>query len=117
MQSFIIELYRSADVSVCRLNGSPIGPQSKLGRDLLDCCKRGDCEPACKHVLSTYKPQFRIVKKVNGEYANVLATAEDMIDVCEEIYFESESDFHNMDVCAMYLVWQAASNYRSEVSA
>jgi Fe-S-cluster-containing dehydrogenase component len=117
MQSFIIELSLPDCVSVCRLNGSRIRPTSTLGQDLLDCVKSGDCEPACRYVLETYKPQIRIVKQVNGQYANVLASAEDMIGVCEAIYFESETDFNNTDNCALYLLWQAAADYQNEVLA
>jgi hypothetical protein len=45
---FIVELSFCGSVSVCRPNGSEISPKSKLGRDLADCCKSGDCQDACQ---------------------------------------------------------------------
>jgi hypothetical protein len=75
-----------------------------------DCTSSGDCEPACQYVLDTYSPEFHIVKKVDGDYQNVIATPEDKQLVCEAIYFESEPFFSDEDMADLYLVWEAASN-------
>jgi hypothetical protein len=75
---------------------------------LRDCNVSGDCEPACRYVLDHCNPEFRIVKKVNGEYQNVVASPEDKRSICEYIYFESDTDFSDEDKANLYLVWEAA---------
>lgn len=106
--NFIVEL-SSDGVSCCRKNGSEISTRSKLFADLRDCCKSGDCQAACEYVISEHLPEFRIVKRVNGEYENVIADHSDKAKVCKAIYFESESDFTGDEkLCEVYLIWQAA---------
>jgi hypothetical protein len=75
---------------------------------LRDCSGSGDCEPACRYVLDHCSPEFRIVKKINGKYQNVGASPEDKRSICEQIYFESETDFSDEDNADLYLVWEAA---------
>jgi hypothetical protein len=110
---FIVELSLCGSVSVCRKNGRPISKRSNLGRDLLDCCASGDCEPAIRYVLEKYKPEFRIVRRVDSDYVNVLASAEEKRQVCNTIYWESESDFNVEHTAELYLLWQAASDFSS----
>lgn len=107
--SFIIEIGHES-ATACLKNGSEISKRSKLFRDLEDCVRSGDCEPACRYVMEHHKPEYRIVKQIDGEYQNVLATHQDKIEVCKDIYFESESDWNNESICDMYLVWQVASD-------
>lgn len=107
---FIIEIGHEAAMP-CRPNGSRISPKSELGRDLMDCNRSGDCEPACRYVIEHHKPQFRIVKMVDGKYENVIATHADKAKVCREIYFDSDSDFEGDEsLCETYLVWEAATD-------
>ena len=73
---------------------------------LADCTKSGDCEPACQFILDHCKPEFTIIKRVNGNYDNVNASVEDKRAVCREIYGPGISD----DSLDLYLVWQAAHN-------
>jgi Fe-S-cluster-containing dehydrogenase component len=105
--SFIIELGHEC-ATACRKNGSEISKRSRLYSDLEDCTRSGDCEDACRYVVAEHKPEFRIVKQIDGQYQNVLATHQDKIDVCKAIYFESESDWNDESICDMYLVWQVA---------
>ena len=114
-QTFIIEICPSEGAtSVCRLNGARVSPKSTLFTDLADCCKSGDCREACRHVLTTYRPQFRTVRRMPDNasggrvYANVLASDAELQACCETIYFESNTDFADRDNCELYLVWNAA---------
>jgi hypothetical protein len=115
--SFIVELSSCGSVSVCRKNGSEIRPKSKLGQDLLDCSKSGDCEPACHYLLERHKPEFRIVKQIDGEYQNVLASLEDKQAICHQIYFESEADFTDESICDLFLIWEVGAGYSNYVYA
>jgi len=105
--TFIIELGHES-VSACRKNGTEISRRSKLFSDLDACTGSGDAEPSCRYVLDAHKPEFRIVKRIDGEYKNVLATPDDKREVCEAIYFDSESNFDDESICDLYLVWEAA---------
>lgn len=118
MQKFIIELSGNDNVSVFCLNGSNISPKSQLYKDLANCCKSGDAEQACKHVLETYRPQFRIVRWIGLEadgkthkYENGIASHREKASVCQAIYFESETNFAGSESrCDLYLIWQAADS-------
>lgn len=106
--SFILEL-SSECVSACRLDGGEL--DGDIRQDLLDCNRSGDMTEPCKYVLSRWKPQFCVVKMVDGEYKNVEATYEDKLIVCMEIY--SSSGFNRgtpEDLLERYIVWQAASD-------
>lgn len=111
---FIVEISSCGSVSVCKLNGDEISKRSKLASDLRDCTKSGDCEDACRFVLSHHNAEFRTVKVIDDEYQNVIASSEDKMKVCKTIYFESESDFSNESTADMYLIWEAASQFIQE---
>lgn len=104
--SLIIELCLSGSVTV-------ICEDETTLEHLRDCNASGDCEPACRYVLDHCNPEFRIVKKVNGEYQNVCASPEDKRSICEQIYFESDTDFSDEDNADLYLVWEAAHDLES----
>lgn len=107
---FIVELCGDESVNICRKNGANVSKRSELYKDLCDCIKPGDAEDACRYVISKHKPEFRIVKQIDGEYKNVLATHQDKAAVCRAIYFESESDFDGDEsLCETYLIWDAAA--------
>jgi hypothetical protein len=107
--SFIVEMC-SDSVDICRKNGSNVSNRSELYKDLCDCIKPGDAEDACRYVISRHKPEFRIVKQIDGKYQNVLASHQDKAAVCKEIYFESESDFDGDEsLCETYLIWESAA--------
>lgn len=105
--SFIIEISQRGSVMVCNMDGSEI--DGELLQDLQDCNASGDCEPACRYVLDRYKPEFRIVKQIDGQYQNVIASSQDKAAICKSIYFESYSDFNDEPTADLYLIWQAAS--------
>tara|TARA_R110000851_G_scaffold163685_1_gene307680 strand:+ start:2787 stop:3140 length:354 start_codon:yes stop_codon:yes gene_type:complete len=111
-----IEISFCGSVQVMSDNG-----ESLLGSDsqqyLLDCVSQGDCEEACKFVLSVHKPTFNIVaiNPISNKYENRLATDKEIQEVCEIVYFESETNFSDVDVAKTYLVWEAASNFQQDV--
>jgi len=104
--SFIIEISTCGSITVCTMDGDELSGGVVV--DLLDCAGSGDATEACMYVLDTYDPKIRIVKKINGEYKNVLASKEDKKQVCESIYFESDTDFSDEDKANLYIVWYAA---------
>jgi hypothetical protein len=112
-QRFIIEIEpNDGNASACRLNGKNIAERSDLGLALADCVRPGDCEDSCHYVIETFRPEFRIVRRLaDGTYANVLADDAEMQKCCQSIYFESQTDFSIRDNAELYLVWQAASDY------
>jgi hypothetical protein len=75
------------------LNGESVRG-SEYESDLRDCIKTGDCQQACDE--------------------NRLATDSEMKATCEAIYFESDSDFTDMRLAQIYLVWDAASELDSD---
>ena len=90
--------------SICGMNGESVDSHQEIA----DCRASGDCQPACEYVLSL-GVQFRIVARDDsGKYVNRLATDSEIEATAREIYFDSESDFSNMDVARLYLIWQAA---------
>lgn len=106
--SFIIEL-DAESCSAYHINGSSIKKKSKLGIDLAACTKSGDAEPACRYIIEKYKPEFKIMRKVNDNYIYEVATHNDKIATCKRIYFESNTDFpKSEESCDLYLVWDAA---------
>ena len=84
-------------------------------RDIADCTASGDCEPACAYVRDHIGVQFRtIAKNDRGEYENRLATDSEIERTARAIYFDSESDFSDTNVAALYLIWNAAHNAESD---
>lgn len=91
--------------------GAGICLKSDFRKAMIDCCRTGDCEAACRYVLSHFRPVFTIVKKIAGVYQSVPACHEDKILICQSIYFESDRDFRESEEwCDIYLVWEAANN-------
>ena len=113
MSDFIIEISTCGSVTACTNDGGIL--LGDILDDMLDCTASGDCEPACRYVKETYDIDWRIVKHIDGKYQNVTASAEDKRKVCEEIYFESESDFSVEELAEVYLIWEAAFNVASEL--
>ncbi len=107
-EKFIIELSLCGSVSCCRMDGSVIESGTLLHDNLMD-CTRGDVEDACKHVLAYHEPEFRIVRRVRGEYQNVLASAQEKTKICRTVYCDSSTDFKDEKNAEMYLVWEAAA--------
>lgn len=80
--------------------------------DIRDCCKPGECEEACRYLLTVHDPEFRIVKKCeDGQFRDVTATPYDKRQLCESIYFDSDVDFTDEVTANLYLVWEACSQY------
>lgn len=83
-------------------------------RDIADCTASGDCEPACAYVRDHIGVQFRIIaRNEHGGYENRPATELEVERTARAIYFDSESDFSDMNVAALYLIWDAAHNAES----
>lgn len=95
--------------SMCLTDGGEVRG-SDLEGDLQDCIGSGDCQPACEYVLDQIGVDFRIVaRNGGGVYENRPATPEELQVTCENIYFESSSDFSDEYLAQTYLVWEAAS--------
>ena len=106
--SFIIEISLCGSVTCCATDGKDL--EGEMLSDMNDCNGSGDAEPACQYILDNYKPEFRIVREVGGVYQNVVASKEEKLQVCREIYGGSDTDFNDEDNANLYLVWAAASN-------
>jgi len=106
--SFIIEISLCGSVTCCTHDGNEL--DGEMRSDMNDCNRSGDAEPACQYILDNYKPKFRIVRNVGGDYQNVIASKEEKYQVCREIYGGSETNFNDEDNANLYLVWAAASD-------
>lgn len=106
--SFIIEI-SSDTASACRLDGDEL--DGKVGKDLLDCNRSGDVTEPCLYVLTKWKPQFRIVKRIDGEYKNVLASYEDKLEFYQSVYFESDPAGLSEQDLDVQLVHEAALDF------
>lgn len=108
----IIELSQCGYIGILfPRNGDP----QELHADLIDCNKPGDVENSCQYILDHWKPEFRIVKMLDGRYQNVIASDVDKQELCESIYFDSDTDFSDSDNSELYLVWEAAHQYENEL--
>lgn len=102
--------------SLCMIDGESV-MQSEWGDDIADCTRSGDAQPACEYVLDRIGVEFRIVaRNARGEYENRLATDDELRATCEEIYFESDTDFSDRRCAEIYLVWNAACDAACEES-
>jgi hypothetical protein len=89
-----------------------------LAENVLDCTRSGDCEPACEYVRRALRPEFRTVaRNAAGEYENRLATDDEITETARAIYFDSETDFADVENAELYLIWSAASDYAQERDA
>ncbi len=78
-------------------------------QEIADCTTSGDNEPACAYVRDHIGVQFRIIAKNDlGEYENRIATDLEIEQTARAIYFESESDFSDIDTASLHLIWEAA---------
>lgn len=89
-----------------------IDPDEILRDALLACTGPGDAEPACRHVLDTWTPRFVIWDSSLGKHRT--AKPSEVQATCEAIYFDSESDFAQPTLAALYLIWEAANSYAQE---
>ena len=105
--SFIIEISLCGSVTCCTNDGNEL--DTEMLSDMNDCNRSGDVEPACQYILDHYKPEFRIVRNVGGDYQNVIASKEEKFQVCRETYSGSDTNFNDEDNANLYLVWAAAS--------
>ena len=106
--SFIIEISLCGSVTCCTTDGEDL--DTEMLSDMNDCNRSGDAEPACQFILDNYEPEFRIVRNVGGEFQNVVASKEEKLQVCREIYGGSDTKFNDEDNANLYLVWAAASD-------
>ena len=95
-------------------DGSEIAPDSPIGQAMADCCASGDVQPACEYVRDTLRPAFRIVARdATGAYINRDATDAELSATARAIYFDSDSDFDDVETARTYLIWQAAADLES----
>ena len=106
--SFIIEISLCGSVTCCTDDGEDLDTETLS--DMNDCNGSGDAEPACQYILDNYKPEFRIVRRVDGKYQNVIASKEEKFQVCREIYGGSDTNFKDKDNANLYLIWAAVSS-------
>jgi hypothetical protein len=108
MADFILEIVGD-DVSVCRADGSEIAPGTDGFDDWRDCTGSGDAEPALRYLLNAHSIEFRtIARGPDGQYVNRLAEPAEIAAACRAIYFDSETDFDDLDMAQLYLLWHAA---------
>ena len=82
---------------------------SSYANDIADCTGPGDAEEACAYIRDVIGVTFHIIaRNANGEYENRQATDEEIEATARAIYFESDSDFSDQDIAALYLIWEAA---------
>lgn len=106
--SFIIEISLCGSVTCCTEDGNEL--EGEILSDMNDCNGSGDAEPACQYILGNYKPEFRIVRNVSDDFQNVIASKEEKLQVCREIYGRSDTNFNDEDNANLYLVWASASS-------
>ena len=79
-------------------------------QDIKDCTASGDVESACQYILDCYAPKFHIVaKNSQGKYENRIATDREISATARQIYFDSDTDFDDIENAKLYLVWEMAS--------
>ncbi|QDS91818.1 hypothetical protein FF011L_05530 [Roseimaritima multifibrata] len=106
--SFITEIGLCGSGTCCTHGGNDL--EGEMLSDTNDCNRSGDAELACKYILDNYKPEFRIERRVGDVYQNVIASKEEKLQVCREIYGGSDTNFNDEDNANLYLVWAAASD-------
>lgn len=109
---YIIEICPNEPrASICGMNGESVANDSNIA----DCRASGDCQPACEFVRDSLGVEFRIVaRNESGNYENRLATDSELTATAQAIYFDSESDFTDIDTAKMYLIWDAAHSCESD---
>lgn len=96
--------------SICDANGQSVADDS----DVTDCNRSGDCEPACRYLLSQ-GVDFRIVARdSSGKYENRQATDSEIEETARAIYFDSDANFSDVETAKLYLVWSAAADTEGE---
>jgi len=114
MKNVIIEISMDSAMACTLAGGSVVA--SQWADDFADCAASGDCQGACEYFLDQVGVEFIIVARDSfGRYENRLATDSELKECCEEIYFESESDFSDRRLAETYLVWEAANSENHEV--
>ena len=105
-----IQINLFGELVVCNPDGTEVSGQLKS--DLLDCVKPGDAEDACRYILKTYNVEFWILRTINCEFINGLASEEEKTQCCRAIYPDSDTDFFDSDNCNLYLIWEAANTVK-----
>ena len=109
---FIIEICpHEPRASICDMNGESVANDS----DIAGCRASGDVEEACLYVLNQRGVEFRIIaRNAAGKYENRLATDSEISATARAIYFDSDSDFDDIETAMTYLVWSAACDCEGE---
>jgi len=79
--------------------------------DILDCTRSGDAQEACDYIRDQIGVRFCIIARdASGTYENREATDDEISATARAIYFESETDFDDVDHARSYLIWEAANS-------
>lgn len=115
MARIIIELCPDEPrTSACLVNGAEISTDETLSQDMADCRASGDVQEACEYVRDQVGVDWRIIaRNADGAYENRAATDAEMEATARAIYFDSETDFSDVDTAATYLIWSAACDLES----
>ena len=83
--------------------------------DVSDCTSPGDAQEACEYIRDQIGVTFHIIaRNALGEYGNRKATEGEIEATARAIYFESDSDFSDMETAATYLIWESAINFKND---
>lgn len=110
---FIIEICPNEPrADIFGMNGESVADNE----DIADCRAGGDVQPACEYVRDTLGVEFRIVARKYGvgDWENRLATDSEIEATARAIYFDSESDFSDIELAKTYLIWEAACQLEGE---
>lgn len=111
-QKLICEI-DSENATLFLANGHEIHTDSPVFEDAQDCTGAGDAEPAIRYLMDNYEIEFRTIRQVSTDpvkFENVQASDAELTATARAIYFESDTDFEDIDNAKLYLLWQATSD-------
>lgn len=111
----IIEIWpKTGETSACLKDGSEITTNLDILTHFKDCNAAGSSWNICADIRDNIGVEFRIIERDSkGKYENRLATDAEKQETCETIFFDSETDFSDMDDAEIYLIWDAAKEFDS----
>lgn len=116
MTQLIIEICpHEPRASMCLADGREVTADSELLQHVQDCNASGDCEDACRYIMSLGIDWRIVARNASGEYENRAATDAELTATARAIYFDSNRDFfaEDIDWCKVYLVWEAAREFEA----
>jgi hypothetical protein len=97
--------------SMCLADGSEVTSDADILAHVQDCNASGDCKDACRYVMSLGIDWRIVARNASGEYENRNATDDELTATAQAIYFDSSTDFDDVDNAQLYLVWEAAREF------